>query len=70
MDLVFDLKNIDFRWTPEIGFMSDDETLGVTSGKYTRKYLREGKKVVEIGKYVTTWKKINDEWKIVFDIGN
>lgn len=67
---VFDLENIKFTWEPVHAFISEDETLGVTTGVYTRIHTDNGEEVKTIGKYCTTWKKIDDEWKIVLDIGN
>ncbi len=70
IEALFKLDNISFMWEPKYAFISDDETLGVTTGTYTRTYIHDEEEHIEIGKYITTWKKINDEWKIVFDIGN
>ncbi len=67
---VFELDHISFIWEPLHGFISDDETLGVTTGIYTRTFLQDGKQIIQKGKYMTTWKKIGTEWKIVFDMGN
>ncbi len=70
MGMIYKLQSISFIWEPEYAFCSDDATLGVTTGLYTRTYILEGKEVTETGKYATTWKKEKDAWKIVFDIGN
>ena len=67
---VFNLENIDFTWIPIHGGMSDDSTMGFTTGNYTRIYTSNGKEVKQIGKYVSIWKKIDGLWKIVFDMGN
>ena len=67
---LFSLDNIDFTWEPVHGFISDDETLGVTTGTYVRQYEVNGKIERQVGKYCTTWKKEDGEWKIVLDIGN
>jgi hypothetical protein len=66
----YQLENLQFTWKPIHGFISDDKTLGVTTGTYERTYMQNNKKVTKRGKYTTTWKKIDNEWKIVFDIGN
>lgn len=66
----FALKDSTFDWEPKHGFISEDETLGVTTGVYTRTFFKDGEEVELKGKYCTTWKKINGEWKIVLDIGN
>jgi hypothetical protein len=68
--MIYQLDQISFTWEPTYAFVSDDETLGVTTGTYTRTYLIEEEEYEEIGKYVTTWKKEQGQWKIVFDIGN
>ena len=70
LGMIYRLENIDFSWEPLHGFVSKDATLGVTTGTYTRTYVIEEKEYKEIGKYVTTWQKIEGKWKIVFDMGN
>ncbi|PAT01966.1 hypothetical protein CI105_03665 [Candidatus Izimaplasma bacterium ZiA1] len=67
---VFDLKNISFKWFPVYADVSDDATLGFTSGTYNRTYFADGKKVLEEGKYISIWKKVNNSWKISLDMGN
>ena len=66
----YELEDLHFIWEPKHAFISDDNTLGVTTGIYTRTFIADGKEVKRIGKYMTTWKKINGEWKFVFDMGN
>ena len=66
----FELDNVSFIWKPVYGDVSDDETLGYTSGTSTLTYTKNGEKVIQKGKYSTIWKKINGEWKIILDIGN
>jgi len=70
ISMIYRLENISFTWEPLHGFVSKDETLGVTTGTYTRTYKIEEEVYEEIGKYVTTWQKENDEWRIIFDMGN
>lgn len=70
MEKLFSLDNISFRWAPLYCDVSDDFTMGFTSGKYERNYYLGNVKVEEKGKYVTIWKKIDDKWKIVLDMGN
>lgn len=67
---LFRLDNIDFTWEPVYAFVSEDETLGVTTGTYTRSYTKDGENHIQIGKYCTTWIKEDGEWKIALDIGN
>ncbi len=68
--IVYALEDIDFKWEPVHAFISDDSSLGVTTGTYKRTYKIEEEEYTEIGKYMTTWKKEDGEWKIVFDMGN
>lgn len=67
---LFAMEGIHFVWEPKHGFISDDETLGVTTGIYTRSFIKDGKEETQIGKYCTTWKKQDGQWRIVLDIGN
>ena len=66
----YKLEDLHFSWEPRYAFISDDETLGVTTGVYKRSFKVEGEVREQSGKYTTTWKKIDGEWKIVLDIGN
>ena len=66
----YETPDLCFKWEPMIVDVSDDLTLGYVSGIYERTFTFEGKKHKEIGKYTNIWKKIDGEWKIVFDIGN
>lgn len=68
--MVYLLDHIDFTWEPHHCFISDDNTLGVTTGTYHRTYVIEGKNLDEKGKYMTVWRKEEGDWKIVFDMGN
>ena len=68
--MIYSLDNIDFTWEPKHGFISEDNTLGVTTGIYTRNYTIEDKVFEEKGKYTTTWRKEDGAWKIAFDMGN
>ena len=70
IEMTYKLEGIDFTWAPDHVFVSEDETLGVTTGKYTRKYIIEGRENIQVGKYCTTWQKEKGLWKIVLDIGN
>ncbi|MBU1019818.1 MAG: nuclear transport factor 2 family protein [Firmicutes bacterium] len=70
MEKVFGLDNIDFTWTPHFGDISNDFTMGYTSGTYVRKYKLAGAFVEQKGKYTTFWKLIDDKYLITLDIGN
>lgn len=67
---LYRLKKLIFFWEPKLCEVSEDGTMGYTSGIYTRTYLYQDNPHKEIGKYTTIWKKRNEEWKIVLDIGN
>lgn len=70
MKSVFEMEGMHFRWKPIYAFISDDDTLGVTVGLYKRNYMKDGTEQEDKGKYMTVWKKVNGEWKAVFDMGN
>lgn len=59
-------------WTPVKADMSASGDLGYTYGNYifTAKN-KDGKVVVNYGKYTSIWKKQKDgQWKVVLDMGN
>jgi ketosteroid isomerase-like protein len=59
-------------WTPVRAEMAASGDLGFTYGNYiyTAKN-KEGKVVVNYGKYTSIWKKQKDgQWKVVVDMGN
>lgn len=66
----YQLKDLKFTWEPIHGFISDDKTLGLTTGTYDRTYILNNEVINRKGKYTTAWKKIEGDWKIVLDIGN
>lgn len=70
MKQVFALDNISFTWEPHHAMLSKDQSLGFTTGHYTRTYMHNGKEHTDIGKYITIWKRVEDTYKIVFDMGN
>jgi ketosteroid isomerase-like protein len=53
-------------WTPATAEVSAAGDLGYTTGTYTSSSEMEK----ETGKYVTTWRKIGNEWKVTADIFN
>lgn len=67
---LYQLKHLTFTWEPVHAFISDDQSLGVTTGTYYRSFEIDGKIQEKKGIYTTTWKKINATWKIIFDMGN
>jgi hypothetical protein len=70
MEQVFTLDNIDFTWEPVFGDISDDFTLGYTSGTYIKKYKLGDVFVEQEGKYTTFWKLFDNQYLITLDIGN
>ena len=67
---LFNLDSFELLWEPLNGDVSDDCSIGFTTGKYTMKYKKDGKLVSSIGKYTTIWKKQDGEWEITLDMGN
>ncbi len=58
-------------WTADRAEVAASGELGYTAGTNTITMNNAaGMPVVEKGKYVTAWKKVNGEWKVVEDIGN
>jgi len=70
LENTYKLEALEFTWEPQFAFCSADETLGVTTGTSTRTYIVNGEQKKDIGKYMTTWKKIDGEWYVIFDMGN
>ncbi len=48
--------------------VSNDFTLGYTTGNYTYKNEINGKIVTDVGKYVLIWKKFDGKWKVSLKI--
>lgn len=67
---LYQLENLKFKWEPKLADVSEDYSMGFTTGTYTRSYELEGQKISEIGKYTTVWKRVGSVWKIALDIGN
>ena len=67
-----DNKQNHLTWTPVGADISASGDLGYTYGNYEfRSTGKDGKPVVEYGKYNTIWKKQHDgAWKVVLDMGN
>lgn len=70
MQRFYKIPDLVFKWEPLFVDVSEDLTLGYVTGIYERTFTYNKKKCKETGKYTNIWKKINDEWKIVFDMGN
>jgi ketosteroid isomerase-like protein len=67
-----DEKDNQLTWTPVGADISASGDLGYTYGTFEfRSKDRDGKPVVDHGKYASIWKKQKDgSWKVVLDMGN
>lgn len=67
-----DDKNNSLLWTPVGADISASGDLGYTYGTFEfRSKDKEGKPVVQHGKYTSIWKRQKDgSWKVVLDMGN
>jgi ketosteroid isomerase-like protein len=67
-----DDKNNSLTWTPVGADISASGDLGYTYGTFEfRSKDKDGKPVVDQGKYTSIWKKQRDgSWKVVLDMGN
>ena len=67
---LFKLDNLEFKWKPIYAFLSDDGSLGVTIGLYKRKFIKDGEEISVRGKYMSVWRKVEGQWRVIFDMGN
>jgi ketosteroid isomerase-like protein len=67
-----DQKDNHLTWTPVGADISASGDLGYTYGNYEfRSKDKDGKPIVDHGKYTSIWKKQRDgSWKVVLDMGN
>jgi ketosteroid isomerase-like protein len=67
-----DDKNNHLTWAPVGAGISDSGDLGYTYGTFEfRSAGKDGKPILEHGKYTSIWKKQKDgSWKVVLDMGN
>ena len=67
-----DNKDNHLTWAPVGADISASGDLGYTYGNYEfRAKDKDGKPIVEHGKYTSIWKKQKDgKWKVVLDMGN
>jgi ketosteroid isomerase-like protein len=67
-----DQKDTHLIWTPVGADMAASGDLGYTWGTYEfRATDKDGKPIVDQGKYTSIWKKQSDgRWKVVLDMGN
>ena len=66
------LPNLEFTWSPTGATVSASGDLGYTVGSTHMMFDNpEGNRMMEVGKYVTVWKKQADgSWKVIEDIFN
>jgi ketosteroid isomerase-like protein len=64
--------DLSLTWAPVQAEMAASGDLGYTFGNYVLKAKdKDGKPVVEYGKYATVWKKQKDgSWRVAMDMGN
>jgi ketosteroid isomerase-like protein len=67
-----DQKDNSLTWVQDYSEMAASGDLGYTYGTYEFHAIgKDGKPVVEHGKYMTAWKKQKDgSWKVALDMGN
>jgi ketosteroid isomerase-like protein len=67
-----DQKDNQLTWTPDYADMAASGDLGYTYGTYEFHVKdKDGRPIVEHGKYMTVWKKQKDgSWKVAMDMGN
>ncbi len=71
MKQFMDDKNFDLHWTAEAAEVAKSGDLAYTRGSFDAKFTDpSGKPASDHGKYVTIWKKIGGEWKVVVDTNN
>ncbi len=57
-------------WTPDLIGVSDDGTLGYTTGRYERRRVVDGEERTQRGSYFTVWRRQPDgDWLVEADMG-
>ena len=57
-------------WTPDLIGVSDDGTLGYTTGRYERRRVVDGEERTQRGSYFTVWRRQPDgRWLVEADMG-
>jgi len=57
-------------WTPDLIGVSDDGTLGYTTGRYESRHVTDDQEVLSRGSYFTVWRRQEDgRWRVEADIG-
>lgn len=68
---MFAMPGFSIQWSATKAAVGSGGDLGYTSGTYTMSVNDPtGKPMTENGKYVTVWKKVDGQWKVVEDIFN
>jgi ketosteroid isomerase-like protein len=71
MGPAYEAPGFSLTWSPSNAQISKGGHIGTTWGRYTSTSLKDGKKVVRTGDYVTVWEKQDDgTWKVAFDTGD
>ena len=68
---MFALKDLDFRWAPDVAEILPQGDVGYTSGHFTRSWTdANGVKHESSGNYITVWQKQKDgTWRVIGDFG-
>ena len=67
----FSVPDFHLSWTPNRVSVAQSGELGVTSGTYDLTFRGPGgKPIADKGKYVTVWKKVSGQWKVIVDTYN
>jgi len=65
------LPGFDLTWQATSAYVAEAGDLGYTIGTYELSFEQDGAPVVDVGKYVTIWKKQADgSWKVLVDCFN
>lgn len=64
-----DAKGLVLTWTPFKAEAATSDDFGYSFGQWELRK-KEGGKLVGYGYYSTVWKKVNGDWKAIFDMGN
>jgi ketosteroid isomerase-like protein len=57
-------------WSPDLIGVSDDGTLGYTTGRYERRRVVDGEETAQSGSYFTVWRRqLDGGWLVEADLG-
>ncbi len=64
-------SGFNLEWSVVRADVSKGGNVGTTWGRFKAMSLKDGKKIIRTGDYVTVWEKQDDgSWKVVFDTGD